>query len=164
MSLTAARLREVLSYDPLTGEFRWLVAPSNRVRIGQVAGNVRKDRYWIITIDATRYLAHRLAFLYMTLKFPDLEVDHIDCDKSNNRWDNLREANRSSNAANCCRSRRNTSGFKGVSWYERERKFCAFITINRRQIYLGRFDTPEEAHAAYISSAVKHFGEFARAA
>lgn len=163
-SLSAERLREVLSYDPLTGEFRWLVSTARRIRVGDIAGfEIDRGRRGI-KVDGSQYQAHRLAFLHMTGNFPDIEVDHIDTDPSNNRWANLREATRSENNANTRRNRRNTSGYKGVSWHKRDRKWCAQIHVSGRDIHLGQFSSPEEAHAAYVAAATKHFGEFARAA
>lgn len=157
--LTAERLREILSYDPLSGEFRWLVGKSNW--IGGVAGALERG-YVNIRVDGVMYRAHRLAFLYMTDEWPDLGVDHIDCVKNNNRWANLREANQSSNRANSRRSKINTSGFKGVSWFGRTRKWRAQIGVNSQNVHLGYFDDPQEAHAAYAAASLRYFGEFAR--
>ena len=164
-NLTVRRLRQLLSYDPLTGEFRWLVVAANhRPRIGQIAGCINGHGYRHIQIGRTRYDAHRLAFLYMTGKFPDLQVDHADGDRSNNRWSNLREASGSQNNANARQLRSNTSGYKGVSWLSRRKRWRSLIMVNGRQIYLGSYDCPQEAHAAYLDAAIKYFGAFARAA
>jgi hypothetical protein len=160
--LTAERLRELLSYDPLTGDFRWLVATSFRRDVGRIAGHINSRGGKVIRADRVLYQAHRLAFLYMTGKFPALDVDHADGNPSNNRWENLREASMSENIANSRRPSHNRSGFKGVSWDKTT--WRARIGINGQDISLGSFKTPEEAHAAYIVAAVKYFGEFARAA
>jgi hypothetical protein len=157
--LTQARLREVLDYDPETGIFRWRIQTSNRGRVGHIAGRISDQDYWLIGIDGALYRAHRLAWLYITGEWPR-EVDHINGSRDDNRWCNLREATRSENNANSRRGRNNTSGYKGV-WRAASGRWTACITVNYRQIHLGRFDAPEEAHAAYCAAADKHFGEFA---
>lgn len=161
--LTAERLREVLSYDPLTGEFRRRVATCNAVRVGEIAGAAAGRGYLTINIDGAKCYAHRLAVLYMTGKFPKSRTDHIDQNTANNAWANLRHANASSNAANSRLRRNNTSGFKGVHWAAQKRKWCAQIRLDGRKTKLGYFDIAEEAHAAYMTAAIGHFGEFASA-
>jgi hypothetical protein len=155
--ITAERLREVLDYDPLTGRFTWRVT-SRRTRAGQIAGRYNQG-YWKIGIDGKLYLAHRLAWLYMTGEFPTLNIDHIDRDGTNNRWSNLREATQAQNLANSRRYCNNKGGFKGV--LQRGPSWLAQIQPNGRPIHLGMFPTPEAAHAAYMAAARKYFGEFA---
>jgi hypothetical protein len=164
--ITAEQLREVLLYDPDTGVFRWW-APgprSRRARVGQIAGGYdvgyRGDGYWKIRIDGRRYKAHRLAWLYMTDKFPEQEIDHIDRDGTNNRWFNLREATHSQNAVNARYIWKNKLGIKGVRQASPSR-YQARIRVNDRSINLGCFATPEAAHAAYVAAKRKYFGEFA---
>jgi hypothetical protein len=89
-------------------------------------------------------------------------VDHVNSDTLDNRKCNLRVATRGQNAANQRLSRKNTSGFKGVTPVGN--KWQAQIGISGRRIYLGLFNTPELAHAAYCAAAARHFGEFARSA
>ena len=98
----------------------------------------------------------------MTGKFPIDQVDHINLDKLDNRWVNLREATNSQNQANIHAHITNTSGFKGVSWHRGVQKWRAQIERDGHSCYLGYFDTPEAAAAAYANAAQKHFGEFAR--
>ena len=164
MSITAERLREVLDYNPESGEFRWLLATNSMVRVGMIAGSINRGGYSLICIDGGRYLAHRLAFLFMTGKFPELDVDHTDGDTANNSWTNLREATVSENHANSRRRCDNTSGHKGVSFRKASQNWCAQIQVNGRKMYLGLFESAEAAHAAYLAAAQRYFGEFARAA
>ena len=89
-------------------------------------------------------------------------IDHRDGDGTNNRWNNLRRASQSQNNANRRRPRSNTSGFKGVSRCRRTGKWIAVIGKRGRMIYLGKFSTPQAAHAAYVAAARKLYGEFAR--
>ena len=160
--LTQERLCEVLNYDPTSGEFKWLVSRGGK-SVGKIAGHVSsKDLYQRITIDDVAHLGHRLAFLYMTGKFPKFTVDHIDCDKTNNRWINLREANHSLNGANRGPQRNSSSGIKGVYWNKRKRKWDVRIMAKGRQFFIGFFDDKEKASVAYTAASIKHFGEFAR--
>ena len=160
--LSAERLRELLVYDPATGIFRWDVAgrdgPGTK---GSVAGTA-SQRYWQITIDRRRYLAHRLAFLYMTGKWPPDHVDHIDGDGFNNRFDNLRLATRSQNQGNRRINRNNTTGIKGVIYVAPRKKWWATIRVGGRVRHLGYFATAQEAAEARNRSAVEHFGNFAK--
>jgi hypothetical protein len=160
--LTAARLREVLNYDPETGVVTWLVRAANCIRIGDIAGCINPKGYHQVRIDRATYRTHRLAFLYMTGEWPPNETDHINGDKADNRWTNLRLATRSQNQANLRKMATNTSGYKGVRWHKG--KWEAKITVNGQQKYLGYFDCPATAHAVYAEAAKKHFNEFARAA
>ena len=100
--LTAARLREALSYDRDTGEFRWNKRSSalSRRREGVLAGSIKAAGYREIEIDGVTYQAHRLAWLHVTGEWPDAEIDHRDLDRGNNSWENLRAATSSQNHAN----------------------------------------------------------------
>jgi hypothetical protein len=95
----------------------------------------------------------------MTGEWPS-EIDHINLDKADNRWTNLRLATRRLNNANT--RPRGALGVKGVSWNEERKKYVAQIRVNGKQTGLGRFDTIEEAKAAYDAAAQLEFGEFAR--
>jgi hypothetical protein len=107
------------------------------------------------TSDAMLYL-HRLL-----LDAPDgMDVDHIDGDTLNNRRANLRLASRAENGRNQGLRRNNTSGFKGV--HRAGDKWAAQITRNRVVTHLGRFDTPDQAAAAYRLAALRLHGRFAR--
>ncbi len=163
-SLTQARLKELLSYDPKTGVFHRLVTRPNS-RAGDVAGTKHgsPNPYIVIMVDGRRYLAHRLAFLFVTGTWPPEEVDHRDGDGSNNRWKNLRACAKSHNLANAGRRRNNTSGFKGVSWCRASNKWRAQIGFGVAR-YLGCFDRIEDAASAYGKAARKFHGEFARLA
>jgi len=159
--LTVERLPDYLHFDPDTGVFTRLISTSPNARAGDVAGWINKG-YLQIRIDGRKYLAHRLAFFYMTGKFPIDQIDHINMDKSDNRWVNLREATNAQNQANIHARITNTSGHKGVSWRPREKKWRACIGRNGHHHHLGYFDNSETATAAYETAAKKHFGEFAR--
>lgn len=160
--LTADRLRALLCYDPPTGIFTRRISTSSNARAGDIAGYVKKDGYLWITIGGHVYAAHRLAWLYMTGAWPCNEVDHRNLDKSDSRWLNLREATRTQNEQNKGLLASNKSGLKGACWNCKHRQWRAQIHIAKKQIFLGHFNTPEAAHAAYREAAVRYFGKYAR--
>jgi hypothetical protein len=89
------------------------------------------------------------------------QVDHADCNPLNNTRANLRLATQSQNRANTPTYKSNTTGYKGVT-QRPNGKYVARLTVYKRRISLGYFDTAEEAHTAYVEAAKKHYGEFAR--
>lgn len=93
--------------------------------------------------------------------WPAEQIDHINRRPDDNRLVNLREASRAENMWNSSLSCRNTSGFKGVTFFRRAGKWMARIKFNGQSHFLGLFTTAEEAHAAYCKAAEKCFGEFA---
>ncbi len=94
---------------------------------------------------------------------PDnMDIDHVDGDGLNNRRNNLRLATKSENGRNRGANVTNTSGFKGVSWHKAAGRWLAQITVKRKNKYLGLYNTPEEAHAAYCDASKKYHGEFGR--
>ena len=162
--LTAARLRELLSYDPETGVFtrRVAVGRHGRWRAGSVAGAPCGGGYSAIRIDRRRYPAHRLAWLYMTFAWPVADVDHINGATSDNRWRNLRAATAVQNGRNARLRVDNVSGFKGVCFDNQPGKWRADIKIGGTQRFIGHFVSPERAFLEYCFAAWKHFGDFAR--
>ena len=157
--ISRARLRRYLSYNPKTGKFTWLVRNSPRVKIGDTAGSPAPGWYTRINIDTNSYLAHRLAFVYMTGRCPKY-VDHIDGNKANNKWSNLREATITQNAWNSKSHGDSTSRFKGVSWNKVDKKWRAQISIDGHNTFLGLFVDARDAAKAYQDAARKHHGEF----
>lgn len=159
--ITQARLKELVSYDPETGVFRWR-KDHVRQKAGAEAGGNNLCGYRKIGLDGTRYYAHRLAFLYMTGAIPSCLVDHADGNGHNNAWSNLRLCNRAQNAANSKKVSTNTSGFKGVTWNTKDEAWVAQIKVGNKHISLGYFKRKEDAANAYNAGARKFFGEFAR--
>jgi hypothetical protein len=161
--ITAERLRELLHYDPETGVFTRRVN-TRGARAGSVAGCVQPRGYCRVTVDGQYYPVHRLAWLYMTGEWSDAPmIDHINNDPSDNRWSNLREATSAQSRINTRRAKNNTTGYKGVVYLTRRRKYTARIMVNGRLLHLGHFDDPASAHAAYVFAAEKHYGQFAKA-
>jgi hypothetical protein len=162
--LTQARLKEWLHYDPETGLFSWLRVSSNRVKVGRIAGSPSSTGHVSICLFGERFLAHRLAWLYMTGEWPKAQVDHKDRCRSNNRWGNLREATNTQNAQNSAVKASSRTGLKGVAFTRTAGLFTARIRNGGKRISLGCYLTAEEAHQAYTEKAKELHGEFARAA
>jgi hypothetical protein len=153
---TQSRLKELLQYDPCTGTLNWIARPSNRVRVGDVAGYADNHGYLRIRIDNVGYYAHRLSFLYMLGEMPD-EVDHINHVRDDNRWCNLGAANPAINRKNLTMRTDNSSGITGVSWYPKISKWRSEIKINGKRVHLGYFKDLKKAKAAR-SKASRHYG------
>lgn len=148
--LTYERLRELLHYDPETGVWTWLARTTNRVDVGFVAGSMSRGKV-SIRIDGKLHLSHRLAVLYITGDWPSGVVDHVNGDSGDNRWSNLRDVSQRVNLQNRrSPSSNNRTGLLGVS--RRNRRFQASIKVDGPRIYLGTFDTPEQAHEAYLAA------------
>jgi hypothetical protein len=91
----------------------------------------------------------------------DMQVDHIDHDGLNNQRRNLRNCTSTENKQNSQKHINNTSGYIGVFWEKRRKKWCAKIQANNKSVFLGRFLLPEDAALAYDAAAGKYCGEFA---
>ena len=158
--LTAERARELLNYNPVTGEFTWKVDKHPRGVAGAIAGHLDHNGYIVIGIDGRIYKAHRLAFLLMQGEWPTNHVDHKVGIRHDNRWEQIRPATRLQNCVNARIAKSNTSGVKGVHWHVH--KWQARITINGKRVSLGHFASKEEAAAAYQKAAKIYYGDFAR--
>lgn len=149
--LTQERLKKLLTYDPETGVFVW-AKQTSRIKIGDVAGCNHSSGYRNINIDYKQYSAHRLVWLYMVGAFPPDQIDHINRNKSDNRFANLRAVTGSENQHNANLKITNTSGYKGVYYHKTNKKWAAEICLNNVKNRLGNFSTPEEASAAYLAA------------
>ena len=145
--LTKEFLESRLDYGSETGRFYWKISKGGK-KAGDIAGSVNDQGYVLIRVLGEIYRAHRLAWIIMTGEIPDGEIDHIDGDRSNNRWDNLRLVDRKQNKQNLGKPVNNKSGHIGVMWYKAGQKWHAQITINGKTKHLGYFERIEDAIAA----------------
>jgi hypothetical protein len=150
--LTSEMVLSRLSYDAATGVFRWAVDPGNALRKGANAGRRDPRGYIAVHLFGTHRLAHRLAWLVVHGRPIPAQIDHIDRDKSNNAIENLRAVNHSQNQFNAVA--------RGYYYHSSDRKYQAFIKVNGRSRYIGRFETEEEARAAYVETHIRVAGEF----
>jgi hypothetical protein len=153
--ITQNELKQMLDYDPITGQFTWAVPNegATSVKIGKIAGHTNKiSGYHQICVNGKLYQSHRLAWLYVYGSFPSKNIDHINGVRDDNRIDNLREANYIENGQNRSINKNNTSGFIGVSYHKKQCKWTSRITFNYKIMNLGYFDTAEEAHQAYVKA------------
>jgi hypothetical protein len=155
------QLNELLGYDPETGVFRWLVRRNHKTPVGSVAGSLDSKGYRRIKVNGFPFKAHRLAWYLVNHQDPgDLQVDHANGDKDDNRISNLRLATNAQNVSNTGLKANNKSGYKGVHWHKAANAWVA--AINRK--HLGCFEHPEQAALAYVRAAEALHGEFARLA
>jgi hypothetical protein len=148
--LSADRIRDLLYYDPDTGTF---VRRESRggMRKGSNAGCIGANGYLRVRVDGKNYLCHRLAWLYVFGRWPVDQIDHINGIRSDNRIVNLRECSNAENHKNR-RANKNGNGTLGASWHKNMGKWQSQIGVNGKKIYLGYFDTKEEAHTAYLEA------------
>jgi len=149
--LTVERLREFLHYDPSSDKWMRIAAHKMRPdRQGMPAGNF-DNGYLLIKIGSARYKAHRLVWLWTTGEWPSGHIDHIDGNRSNNRFENLRDASRGINAQNQRSAHKNSqTGLLGVNRIGK--RYMARLALNGNRLYLGTHDTPEAAYTAYLDA------------
>lgn len=140
------KLTAQIKYDPVTGVFERL----DRKQAGGKVGWVSKTGYLYVSVSQTQYKAHRLAWFLMTGSWPNV-IDHIDGNKTNNVWSNLRNVTQSENIQNLRAAHRDSStGYLGV--VKAGTRFTSRIMTNGKSQHLGMFNTAEEAHSAYVKA------------
>ena len=147
--LTQARLRELLDYDPKTGGFTWRIRRNQLALKGSKAGTPDSHGHIQIGVDGKFYLAHRLVWMHVYGLWPNLDVDHINGIKSDNRIENLRDISTAMNCQNELKARSN-SQTKLLGTHRVRYGYIAQICVNGKKRYIGLFKTAEEAHTAYI--------------
>ena len=157
---TQERLKQVFEYNPETGIFMRKPKLTKRSRKTAIpVGTIHEDGYVYFGLDYKIYLAHRLAWLYMTGEVPNY-LDHKNGIKSDNRFSNLRLATQAQNQLNHQKTCRNKSGIKGVCWVKRSNRWVAQASLNGKYNWLGSFKTIEEAEACVRAFRELHHGEF----
>ena len=168
-------INEAIKYDSETGELIWKERPLHHFKnmhgkntfnskfANKPCASKHLSGYLCLLLNGKKYLAHRVIWKLIAGEDPGKNIDHMDACKSNNRWSNLRLANKSENARNVGIGNRNSTGYKGVSFDSRRNKFFASICHYGKTMGLGRFATAELAHEAYKNASCELHGEFGRA-
>jgi AAA+ ATPase superfamily predicted ATPase len=152
MEPTQEYLKERFTYDEEAGVLIWRTHLRTARYVGKVAGCRNKDGYLRINLNKKSHATHRLIWVYLNGEIPEgLEIDHIDGDKTNNRIDNLRLANRYENMWN-----RKAKGYRF-----KDNHFELSIGHMGEYIYVGRYKTEAEAEKAYKEKCKELRGEFA---
>lgn len=154
-----AELRDLVLYNPDTGLLTRKVS-SGRAKAGNPAGSLTTDGYIELWIGGVKYRAHRVAWFLMTGEWPE-RIDHINQNKADNRWSNLRIATNQQNMVNTGLQSNNTSGFRGVSFHKGAGKWMAYVKVGGRRQYLGLHGTPDVAATVAAGARIHAFGEFA---
>lgn len=153
MKIDAKSARERLDYDPLTGLFT-RKETARRWKAGTVLTGTLSHGYVRVWIDGHQIAAHRLAWLWMTGEWPSQDIDHLDGNRANNAWANLRNVDRSTNLENQrgAKSHNRSTGLLGAYKSPAPGRFIARISVKGKHKSLGSFDSAEEAHKAYVAA------------
>jgi len=160
MELTQERLKQLLNYKPETGEFCWVEGSRKRGRHLSRVGHKIGRGYLQVMLDGRQYLLHRLAWMFVYGSFPDVHLDHINGNPTDNRIENLRCANFTQNNQNRGRQSSNKCGFKGVYYCKKKRRWVSQICANKKKRHLGVFSSAEEAYEAYCVASRELHAEF----
>ena len=153
--LTAAKARELFSYNPITGELTNRVTRNHNAIAGEIAGGYSQQGYRHVRVFGSLRKVHRVIFLIMTGRWPD-EIDHINHIRDDNCWVNLREASHRGNSRNQSMHKTNTSGVCGVCWAKERQKWLACIWANNKNLNLGLYNDKEDAIAARAAAEIKY--------
>ena len=159
--LTAEKARRLLSYNPESGVLTWRVSSARNVFAGDVAGGIHPTGCVVVGIDGRQYKAHRLIWLIVYGCWPAKYIDHVDRDPSNNRIENLREAEAYENSWNIKTRINSTTGITGVYWSKRRKKYRVQIMVRGKRLHVGEFDSLDAAASARRCAEKRMFGRFA---
>jgi hypothetical protein len=149
-ALTQKRLKKLLRYDAKTGAFYRVEILSNRCVIGERAGCRLPSGYRMVSVDGVSHREHRLVWLWHTGHFPKNFTDHRNGIRDDNRFENLREATKGENCQNAAKQQNNTSGYTGVVWEARRKRWLARVKFKGKTHHFGTYRTPEAANSAYL--------------
>lgn len=154
--LTSEQVREIFDYDYENG---WLIKKTfrNGCPYNKPVGHKPIcNGYGTVRIGDKKYYTHRVIWLWHKGTWPEHEIDHIDQNKINNRIENLRDVSASDNQHNVSIRKDNSSGYPGVYWDKQNEKYHARICVKNKEIFLGLYETKEDAFLAYQLAKIKY--------
>lgn len=158
--ITQEYIKKICDYDPDSGIFKRILRQSwkgNWYQCNSIPKSTTAYGYLQMNVAGKPYLVHRLIWLWVTGEFPDEDIDHIDGDRLNNKWVNLRQVDRESNLRNMGIRAENTSGITGVSFAKDRNKWHAYIGIgDGERKHLGYFTEKEDAINARAEAEIKY--------
>ena len=155
------RLKQVLRYEPETGNLYWLECLSPVAQVGATAGTLQSNGYITVGLDGKILRAHRIAWALYHNELPPKFIDHKNRLKSDNRIENLRAATVVSNAYNQGLASNNKSGVKGVCWDNTKQMWRAMGSVEGKRRNLGYYESLTEASEVVRKFRIEHHGEFA---
>lgn len=153
-------IRGHFAYDPLTGKLTRTKTYAPGQFVGQELGGLTSLGYVKATVCGAQCQMHRLIRFYVLGEWPSGEVDHVNRDRADNRWSNLRDSTRVSNGINRPLHASNKSGYTGVTFDKGTNKWRATGRVNGKNVYLGLYLTPEEAAKVAAHSRKQEYGSF----
>lgn len=156
------KIKEFISYDPVSGEFTWK-QNKGRAKAGDVVGWLSAEGYRKAKIFGVTYTLHRLGWMMVNGGIADnIDIDHINCNRADNRISNLRLATRGQNLRNEGLRKNNRTGVKGVNWHKKHGKYQVQVMLNRKKFHGGYFDSLSDAEIASTLLRDRLHGEFCR--
>jgi HNH endonuclease len=150
-------INSLLSYSKEAGMMTWKVAKKKGSKIGDKAGSKEKFGYISLKLNGKYHKVHRLAWFMSYGVWPKGDIDHINGIRDDNRLCNLRDVTTRVNMQNQRKAMSvNKSGFLGVGKQNSYAKFRSRITVNGKCLYLGVYDTAEQAHKVYLDAKRKY--------
>lgn len=148
------KAKSLLSYDPETGVFRWLVNRQGKAKAGDVAGSTRNDGYCTICVARVKLYQHQLAWMFVHGAAPLQTIDHRNGNPSDNRIGNLRDVSSKKNSENRTTAgpRKNCGRLLGAHWSKIHKRWKSSIATAGKSKHLGWFDSEKDAHAAYVKA------------
>ena len=160
--ITQEELRQAFDYNEEAGDLCWKYRPANNVKIGVPVRAKNTDGYYQVGFKRKVYTVHRIIWMLVYGEWPDAEIDHANCDKNDNRLENLRLSTKGQNQSNSHKRDGLTSFYKGVCWNARSKKWRAQVTHENKVMYLGEFLKQEDAYDAYCRVVLSLKGDFVR--
>jgi hypothetical protein len=141
-------LLELFEYKD--GELYWKTSYHGKIVVGNKAGT-KKAKYSMVSVRGKKYYKHKIIFMMVHGYCPEL-ISFVDSNPQNCKIENLKELTRSELGALANKRSDNTSGYKGVSWSSKRKKWIATLTKNNKRIMIGAFEDIESAYKAYCNS------------